>query len=81
MRTLADELNNESFWSQICLDESGRVTAVLFAHPRSLQYLKSYPKVLLFDCTYKTNQYKTPLLVIVGINACHTIFLCCICIP
>jgi hypothetical protein len=74
MRALADQLNNESFWSQICLDESGRVTAVLFAHPRSLQYLKSYPEVLLLDCTYKTNKYRTPVLVIIGIDACQQSF-------
>jgi hypothetical protein len=74
MCAFADELNNESFWSQICLDESGRVTAVLFAHRRSLQYLKSYPEVLLLDCTYKTNKYKAPLHVIVGIDACQRSF-------
>ena len=41
IHALANELDNEGFWSRIQLNEEGRVTAVLFAHPRSLAYLKS----------------------------------------
>jgi hypothetical protein len=51
-------------------DASGRVTAVLFAYPGSLQYLQSYPDVLLLDCTYKTNRYGMPLLDMIGVDAC-----------
>jgi hypothetical protein len=46
----------------------------LFAHPESLAYLKSYPDILILDCTYKTNKYKIPLLDIVGIDACQRSF-------
>ncbi|KAL9564032.1 hypothetical protein ACKAV7_011806 [Fusarium commune] len=46
---LANQLNSKGFWSEIRLDEGGRVTAVLFAHPQSLEYLKLYPEVLLLD--------------------------------
>ena len=74
MHALADQLKSEGFWSRIRLDESGRVVAVLFAHPRSLGYLKSYPEVLILDCTYKTNKYKMPLLDIVGVDACQRSF-------
>ncbi|KAH7461514.1 hypothetical protein FOMA001_g19037 [Fusarium oxysporum f. sp. matthiolae] len=74
IHALADQLNSEGFWSEIRLDEGGRVTAVLFAHPQSLEYLKLYPEVLLLDCTYKTNKYKMPLLDIVGIDACQRSF-------
>ncbi|KAL9566132.1 hypothetical protein ACKAV7_009750 [Fusarium commune] len=49
IHALADQLNSEGFWSEIRLDEGGRVTAVLFAHPQSLEYLKLYPEVLLLD--------------------------------
>ncbi|EGU84478.1 hypothetical protein FOXB_05007, partial [Fusarium oxysporum f. sp. conglutinans Fo5176] len=74
IHALADELNKEGFWSHICLDDKGVVTAVIFAHPDSLSYVKSYPEVLIMDCTYKTNKYKMPLLDIVGIDACQKTF-------
>ncbi|KAG6990012.1 PKS-NRPS hybrid synthetase [Fusarium oxysporum f. sp. conglutinans] len=74
IHALADELNKEGFWSRICLDDKGVVTAVIFAHPDSLLYVKSYPEVLIMDCTYKTNKYKMPLLDIVGIDACQKTF-------
>jgi hypothetical protein len=45
------------------------VTAVLFAHPDSLAYLRAYPEVLLLDCTYKTNKYGMPLLDMIGVDA------------
>ncbi|KAF4460349.1 transposase, partial [Fusarium albosuccineum] len=74
MHALADQLKGEGFWSQIRLDEGGRVTSVLFAHPKSLGYLKSYPEVLILDCTYKTNKHKMHLLDVVGVDACQRSF-------
>lgn len=74
IHALTDQLESEGFWNQIRLDESGRVTAVLFAHPKSLGYLKSYPEVLVLDCTYKINKYCMPLLDIVGVDACQRSF-------
>ena len=50
------------------------MTAVLFAHPDSLVYLRAYPEVLLLDCTYKTNKYGMPLLDIIGIDATRRSF-------
>lgn len=74
IQALANELEAEGFWSRIRFDDDGRVTAVLFAHPDSLAYLKSYPDILILDCTYKTNKYKMPLLDIVGVDACQRSF-------
>ncbi|KAJ2975527.1 hypothetical protein NQ176_g5473 [Zarea fungicola] len=74
IHALANELDAEGFWNRMQLDENGRVTAVLFAHPQSLAYLKSYPDLLVLDCTYKTNKYKMPLLDIVGVDACQRSF-------
>ncbi|KAJ3455262.1 hypothetical protein MRS44_013862 [Fusarium solani] len=74
IHALADQLKSEGFWSQIRIDKSNRVVAVFFAHPKSLGYLKSYPEVLILDCTYKTNMYKMPLLDIVGVDACQRSF-------
>lgn len=74
IQALANELEAEGFWSRIRFDDDGRVTAVLFAHPESMAYLKSYPDILILDCTYKTNKYKMPLLDIVGVDACQRSF-------
>ncbi|SCO76881.1 uncharacterized protein FRV6_01093 [Fusarium oxysporum] len=73
IHALKDQLESEGFWNRIRLDNS-RVTAVLFAHPKSLEYLKSYPKVLILDCTYKTNKYNMPLLNAIGVDACQRSF-------
>lgn len=42
---------------------------MLFAHPKSLAYLQTYPDLLLLDYTYKTNKYGMPLLDIIGVDA------------
>jgi hypothetical protein len=73
IHALANQLESEGFWSRIRLEE-GIVTAVLFAHPKSLAYLKSYTEVLILDCTYKTNKYKMPLLNAIGVDACQRSF-------
>ncbi|KAI8720121.1 MULE domain-containing protein [Fusarium sp. LHS14.1] len=49
IHALAAQLDDDGFWSKIQLDETGRVVAVIFAHPESLEYLKLYPEVLLLD--------------------------------
>jgi hypothetical protein len=66
---VSEELNKQGFWSRIYLDESNTVTAIIFSHPDSLAYLKSYPEVLIMNCTYRTKKYKMPLLDIVSIDA------------
>ena len=73
LHVLANQLSADGFWSRIQLDLDNRVTAVLFAHPDSLAYLKAYPDLLLLDCTYKTNKYGMPLLNIIG-DACQRSF-------
>jgi hypothetical protein len=74
IHALTSQLEDEGFWNRISLDETSRVTAVLFAHPQSLEILKSYPEVLILDCTYKTNKYNMPLLDIVEVDACQRSF-------
>ncbi|XP_012845629.1 PREDICTED: protein FAR1-RELATED SEQUENCE 5-like [Erythranthe guttata] len=43
------------------------VIDLMWAHPQSVEMLRLFPYVLLFDCTYKTNVYKMPLLEIIGV--------------
>ncbi len=74
MQALTCQLDKEGFWSRTQVDEDGRVTAVIFAHPESLAHLKAYPELLFLDCTYKTNKYEMPLLDIIGVDACQRSF-------
>lgn len=74
IHALINQLDNEGFWSRIRVNENQRVTAVLFAHPKSLQYVQAYSDLLLLDCTYKTNKYQMPLLDMVGVDACQRSF-------
>ena len=69
IHALANQLEQEGFWSCIQFAPDGHVTAVLFAHPDSLIYLRAYPEVLVLDCTYKTNKYGMPLLDMIGVDA------------
>ena len=74
IHALINNLSADGFWSQIQHAPDGRVTAILFAHSKSLAYLQSYPEVLLLDCTYKTNKYGMPLLDMIGVNATQRSF-------
>ena len=69
IHALANQLEQEGFWSRVQYGPDRHVTAVLFAHPDSLVYLRAYPEVLLLDCTYKTNKYGMPLLDMIGVDA------------
>jgi hypothetical protein len=74
IHALANKLDKEGFWSRIQFTPDGRVTAVFFAHPDSLRYLRAYPEVLFLDCTYKTNKYSMPLLDMIGVDATRRSF-------
>ena len=41
--------------------------------------LVDYYEVILMDCTYKTNRYKMPLLIITGVTALNTTFYAAFC--
>ncbi|KAK1262170.1 hypothetical protein QJS04_geneDACA021835 [Acorus gramineus] len=45
------------------------VSEIFFAHPKSIQLVHAFPLVFMMDCTYKTNQYRMPLLEIVGVTS------------
>ncbi|XP_028081087.1 uncharacterized protein LOC114282577 [Camellia sinensis] len=71
-------MNKYIEWHKSCADTE-TVTDLFFAHPTSLKLLHAFLKVLLMDCTYKTNRYRFPLLQIVDkelalMNAICTVF-------
>ena len=69
IHALANQLEQEGFWSRVQYGPDSHVMAVLFAHPDSLTYLRAYPEILLLDCTYKTNKYRMPLLDMISVDA------------
>ena len=48
-------LENSEWFAEVKQDIDGRVTHIIFAHPKSIALLKRYPEDLLMDCTYKAN--------------------------
>lgn len=50
------------------------VRDLMFAHPSSLELLRAFPRVLIMDCTYRTNKYQLPLLEVVGVTSTEKTF-------
>ncbi|XP_058180215.1 protein FAR-RED ELONGATED HYPOCOTYL 3-like [Rhododendron vialii] len=50
------------------------VTDLFWAPPCAGEMLRAFPRVLMMDCTYKTNRYKFPLLQIVGVTCTELTF-------
>ena len=65
-----------AFWD---LGYSGNVKRMFFMHEEQLKLLQRYPDMALADCTYKTNRWKLPLLVILRITPLDTHFSACYC--
>ncbi|XP_028067424.1 uncharacterized protein LOC114270176 [Camellia sinensis] len=57
-----------------CEEGSMTVTDLFWAHPVSLDLLRTCPHVLIMDCTYKTNRYRLTLLEIVRVTSTHMTF-------
>ncbi|XP_028063963.1 uncharacterized protein LOC114267153 [Camellia sinensis] len=60
-------------WHRNCKDTK-TVTDLFFAHLVSLDLLRAFPRVLLMDCTNKTNRYRLQLLEIVGVTSTEKTF-------
>ncbi|KAL6191068.1 hypothetical protein ACLB2K_037460 [Fragaria x ananassa] len=55
--------------------EQDEVLSDLFwTHPTNVDILRSFPHVIIMDCTYKTNRYRFPLLEIVGVTSTNITF-------
>lgn len=56
--------------------EQDEVLSDLFwTHPTNVDILRSFPHVIIMDCTYKTNGYHFPLLEIVGVTSTNITFI------
>ncbi len=50
-------------------DSHGRLSHLFFAHLKTVRIFESHSDVIMADCTYRTNQFKMPLLHFVGSNS------------
>ncbi|KAI8565765.1 hypothetical protein RHMOL_Rhmol03G0286900 [Rhododendron molle] len=48
---------------------TNEITDIVWVHPQSLDLSVNFPSVLVIDATYKTNEYRLPLLEVVGITS------------
>ncbi len=48
--------------------KTNRLERLFFAHPNVIEIYKKHPKVVLLDCTYKTNRFRMPLLNICAVT-------------
>ena len=77
IQALLDELKEGNFQHDYKCDTEGHITHLFFAHPLSITLTRTYPTVLLMDCTYKTNRFRMPLLNVVGLTCFNTTFFSC----
>ncbi|XP_047335578.1 protein FAR-RED IMPAIRED RESPONSE 1-like [Impatiens glandulifera] len=49
--------------------DTNEITDIIWVHPKSLLLFVNCPSVLIIDATYKTNEYRSPLLEVVGITS------------
>lgn len=49
--------------------DTNEITNILWVYPKSLELSVNFPSVLIIDATYKTNEYRIPLLEVVGITS------------
>lgn len=61
-------------WHRKTLDGNDIIKDIFWAHPTSLDFLRTFPRVIILDCTYKTNRYRMPLLEIVGVTSTDQTF-------
>ncbi len=74
IQALFAQLTTDDFMWEFKACAAGNITHLFFASLSSLDLVKSYPEVLLLDCTYKTNRFGLPLLNITGITGLGTSF-------
>ncbi|CAJ0824060.1 6002_t:CDS:2 [Entrophospora sp. SA101] len=57
IQALFDKLQESDFEFDYQRDHQNHITHLFFAHRISIALTRTYPVVLLLDCTYKTNRY------------------------
>ncbi|XP_074314062.1 uncharacterized protein LOC141649264 [Silene latifolia] len=66
MLALAVQHKYVHYW--VTDQETDELTHVFMAHPEAVKMFRSYYYVVLIDSTYKTNEYRLPLVEMVGVT-------------
>ncbi|XP_058741481.1 protein FAR1-RELATED SEQUENCE 5-like [Vicia villosa] len=76
MQMLLSLIHQEKYmcWSRN-KENSDIVADIFWTHPDFVKLLKMFPLVLIFDCTYKINRYRLPLLEIIDVTSSKMMFL------
>ncbi|PKA62633.1 Protein FAR1-like sequence 5 [Apostasia shenzhenica] len=70
-----EQLIKKNYLHDYCTNpDSNEITDILWVHPKSLALSVNFPSVLIIDAIYKTNEYRSPLLEIVGITSTMRIY-------
>ncbi|XP_012828824.1 PREDICTED: protein FAR1-RELATED SEQUENCE 5-like [Erythranthe guttata] len=72
IQLLMTKLSEHNYLEDHRSNEDGEVTDLFWSNPTCLALGRSFPYVLLMDCTYKTNRY--PLLEMVGVTSTNKTF-------
>ena len=79
IQALIREFDEKDWVYNFQQDIHQQITHLFFIKGSSQTLLIDNHEVLIMDCTYKTNRYKMPLLVISGQTALHTTFYVAFC--
>ena len=79
VQALLHQLREKKWACKIQKNEEDKITHLFFMAKASQKILKKNHEVLTMDCTYKTNRYKMPLLIISGQTALNTNFYVAFC--
>lgn len=74
IQSLLKDLDSDEWFFEYNVDEWDQLIALMFFHKRSIDLLKKFNKVFFMDCTYKTNRYDMPLLIITSTTSCKKTF-------
>ena len=74
-QALLKALNKDCWFVKFYLDpKTKRVKRLFFVNKHIREILCKNSEVIIMDCTYKTNKYRMPLLIIMGFTALGTSF-------
>lgn len=74
IQALIQEFNAGNWVYELQKDAENEITHLFFTKGTSQEILAKNHEILIIDCTYKTNRFKMPLMVISGQTALHTTF-------
>jgi hypothetical protein len=70
---LFKKLTEHDFYFKFEVDTQSRFRYLFWAHSEVTKWFAMHHDVLIFDCTYKTNQFDLPLLNVIAMTGFNTV--------